>query len=54
VAMKAPVVATCPDCEQPGVLCCSACGKCAECALHDDCERHDESVHGAPDYGAED
>ena len=44
MAMKNPVPATCPDCQQSGVLCCSACGLCANDSLHDDCNKRDETV----------
>lgn len=41
--MLHPVVATCPNCQMNGVLCCSACGLCADCALHDDCNPGNET-----------
>lgn len=48
MSMRDPVVAYCPGCERDGVLCCSACGRCADCALHDDCDHTDETVRGDP------
>jgi hypothetical protein len=47
--MRDPVVAYCPGCERNGVVVCRADGKCADCALHDDCDKSpDETVHGEP------
>jgi hypothetical protein len=56
MSMKSPVVAQCPDCQQQGVLCCSACGLCANCALHEDCSQVNETVHnpGGSADGSED
>lgn len=43
--MLRPQVATCAACQREGVLCCSACGRCAECGgWHTECPASDDSV----------
>ena len=52
--MRTPLlIGTCPICGGQQMALCGKCGICPDDALHDSCDRDEESVHGRPDDGAQ-